>query len=129
MIAIAGLSTLGKEILQPKNPLNRRAIERIMRAEGGGDRARAGSSRGERGGAGSSFLPVTQTKATFADLKKAIDRQEVEMQGLKYWLIHKAAHDHSVSEALCARLNQIGLRCGVDLSTFPPMSPFPDQLS
>ena len=43
--------------------------------------------------------------------------------------MQKATHDHSVSGALFARLDQIGLRYGVDPSTFPPMPPFLEELS
>ena len=102
-----------------------------MRIDKGGDGAGTVSSKGDQGGAGSSSWParLTQTIATFADLARVADKQEVEMQGLKYWLMQKAAHNHKVSEALCARLNQIGLRYGVDSSTFPSMLSFPDQLS
>ena len=37
LVAIASLSTASQEVLQPENPLNRWAIERIMKVEAGGD--------------------------------------------------------------------------------------------
>ena len=46
LIAVAGLSTLG--------PLNRKAIEKIMEVDSGGDRGAIGLLGGDRGGAGSS---------------------------------------------------------------------------
>ena len=49
LIAAVGVSIFSQEILQPKNPLNHKAIERITRVEGGGDGSGAGAS-----GAGSS---------------------------------------------------------------------------
>ena len=126
LIVAAGLSTLSQEILQ-----SWRAIERIMRAEEGEEGAGAVSSRGDRGGASSSSRPArpTQTKATLADLARVTDKQEVEMQGLKYWLQQKMAYEHSVYQALGARLEQISLRCDMNSSTFPLMLLFPDQLS
>ena len=47
LIVATSLSTIGQEILQPKNPLNRKAIDRIMRADEGGDEAGIGSSKGD----------------------------------------------------------------------------------
>ena len=44
LIATVIVRTLCQEILQQKNPLNRRAIERILRVEGGGDGSGAGAS-------------------------------------------------------------------------------------
>ena len=95
LIVATSLSTIGQEILQPKNPLNRKAIDRIMRVDEGGDEAGTGSSKGDWGGVCSSSRPTIQTKATLADLARIVDRQEDEMQGLKYWLMQKAVHDHS----------------------------------
>ena len=49
LIAMVGVSTLDQDILQLKNPLNQRAIERITRAEGACDGSGTGAF-----GAGSS---------------------------------------------------------------------------
>ena len=102
-----------------------------MRADREGDGVGASSSRGDRGGVGflSCLARPTQTMATLDDLARALDKQEAEMQGLKYWLMQKTAHDHGVSKVPCARINQISLLYGMDPSTFPQMTPFPDQLS
>ena len=50
LIATVGMNTLDQEILQSKNPLNRRAIEWITRANGGGEGSGADAS-----GVGSSY--------------------------------------------------------------------------
>ena len=44
LIAVTGVSTFGQEILQLKNPLNRRTIEQITKVEGGGEGNGAGAS-------------------------------------------------------------------------------------
>ena len=48
---------------------------------------------------------------------------------MKYWLLQKAAYDHSVSETLNTELDQINLRCGVNPSTVPGMPDFLEELS
>ena len=71
LIAATSLSTLSQEILQPKNPLNRKAIEWIMRADGGGDGGGAGTS-----GTGSSQQArLAKTRATITDLARVVDEQ------------------------------------------------------
>ena len=64
LIAVVGVSTLNQEILQPKNPLNCRAIEWIMRAEGGGE----GSGAGASGVGSSQQARSSRTRAIVADL-------------------------------------------------------------
>ena len=49
-----GLDTTRKEILLPKGLLNYKALERIIKAEGGGRGDGTGSSRGGGGGTGPS---------------------------------------------------------------------------
>ena len=44
LIAAAGVRTLGQDIPQPKNPLKRKAIEWITKAEGGGEGSGSGAS-------------------------------------------------------------------------------------
>ena len=41
----------------------------------------------------------------------------------------KTAYDRSVGETLLAQLDAISLIVGVDSTTIPHMSPYPDQLS
>ena len=41
----------------------------------------------------------------------------------------KVAYDRSVRETLCAQLDAINLRLGLDPTTIPQMPPYPDQLS
>ena len=41
----------------------------------------------------------------------------------------KVAYDRSVEERLCAQLDVISLKVGMDPSTIPQMPPYPDQLS
>ena len=43
LIVVTGVSTFDQEILQLKNPLNRRTIEQITRVEGGGEGNGAGA--------------------------------------------------------------------------------------
>ena len=69
MIADAGLSTLNQEILQPKNPLNWRAIKRIMRADGGGDGNGAGTSYASS----SQWAKPAKTWAAVVNLARAVD--------------------------------------------------------
>ena len=45
LLGAVGLSTDGQEVLQNKNPLNRRAIECIMKTELGGDGGGVSSSQ------------------------------------------------------------------------------------
>ena len=51
-----GMDTTREEILQPKGPLNCKALEPIVKTEGKGSDGGASSSRGGGGGAGSSQL-------------------------------------------------------------------------
>ena len=75
LIPGAGVSTLNQKILQPKTPLNRRAIERITRADGGGDGGGARAS-----GAGSSQQArLGKTRVTIADLARVVDEQQAKL--------------------------------------------------
>ena len=64
LIATAGLSSLGQEILQLKNPLNWRAIEQITRVDGGGD----GGGVGASGEISSQQAKPGKTRETVVDL-------------------------------------------------------------
>ena len=96
-----------------------------MGAEIQADVAGAGSF-----GAGSSQLArPANIRATISDLARIVDQQHAELQGIKYWLLQKAAYDCIVNEVLGVRLDQISLHYSVDPSTFPLMPPFPEELS
>ena len=41
----------------------------------------------------------------------------------------ESSYDRSVGETLNTKLDQINLRCGVDLSIVQPMPEFPEELS
>ena len=80
-IAAAGLNTLCQEILQSKNPLNRRAIKQIMRADSGGGSGGAGTFV-----TGSSqYARPAKTRATIIDLARVVNEQQAEIQGIKNW--------------------------------------------
>ena len=50
------------------------------------------------------------------------------MEGMKNWLLHKAAYDRTLNKTLNAKLDQISLHCGVDPSTVLLMPDFPEEL-
>ena len=71
LIATVIVRTLCQEILQQKNPLNHRAIERILRVEGGGD----GSGVGASGSGSSQRARSSRTRATVVDLARTVDEK------------------------------------------------------
>ena len=85
--------------------------------------------RHSSGAGSSSGTGAKKTKATMADLTRAIDQQQAEMTGVKNWMLQKAAYDQTAHEALRAQLDMISLCCRVDHSTVPPFPPFPEQLT
>ena len=49
------------------------------------------------------------TRATVVNLARAVDEQQVEIRGMKYWLLQKATYNCSVSDTLNTKLDQISL--------------------
>ena len=85
LIAATGLSTSGQEVVQPKKPLNPQAIEHIMKNKSGG-KGDASSSQPSQRAAG---------KGTMGDLARRVEDEQMEIQGMKYWMPEKAAYDAS----------------------------------
>ena len=111
LVAVAGLDTIGQEVLQPKKPLNWLTIEHIMKNEMAID-----------GGVNSSQPPRWNTgKATLADIAKAMEQQEMEIQGIKQWLQEKAAYDASCFQAMGNMFQYFGISARFDMSQFPQM--------
>ena len=84
------IDTIGHEVLQPKGPLNPKAIEHIVTLE----------LRQKATGASSSTMRApraahpTQTCATITYLTQAIERHEAQLHGMRNWMGSKAADDH-----------------------------------
>ena len=106
---------MGSEVLHLKGPLNQKAIECIIMTE----------IRQEATGASSSDARApcpaspTQSRDTIADLTRVVERHEAQLHGMRNWMAAKAAYNRSMGKAMCARLNALILRNGVDLAMMP----------
>ena len=61
----------------------------------------------------------SQTRATIADLTRAVERHEAQLHGIRNWMAAKAAYDRSIGEAMRARLDALMLNSGVDPALMP----------
>ena len=70
----------------------------------------------------------TQTRATIADLTRAIKHHEAQLHGMRNWMAAKAAYDYSMGKAMCACLDALILRNGVDPAMMPEVPTYPENL-
>ena len=79
LIACHGIDTTSQEVLQPKSPLNPKAIEWIVTLELRQEATRASSSATQ---APRPARP-SQPRATITELARAYEKQEAQIQGMK----------------------------------------------
>ena len=125
LIAAHGIDTTGAEVLQPNGPLNEKAIEYILMSDLRQEVIGASSS----GARAPRPARPPQTQATIADLTRAVERHEAQLHGMRNWMAAKSAYDHSIGEAMCARLDALILNSGVDPTLTPQVPTNPDNLT
>ena len=64
-----------------------------------------------------------------ANLARVVEHHEAQLHGIRNWMAAKAAYDCSMGEAMCARLDAIILRNGVDPVTMPEVPTYPENLT
>ena len=125
LIASHGIDTTSQEVLQPKGPLNSKAIKRIVRFEVLQEASGASSS----GAWAPHPARPTQTNATITDLARVVECQEAQLYGMRNWMAAEAAYDRSMGEVLRTHLDAISMQVGVDPAVVPHMPPYPEQLT
>ena len=120
-----GIDTTGSEVLQPKGPLNQRAIESIIT-----QKLRQEAIGARFSGAWAPHLAhPTQTRSTVSNLTRAVERHEAWLHGMRNSMAAKAAYDCSMGEAMCARLDALILRNGVDFAMIPEVTTYLENLT
>ena len=125
LIASHGINTTNHEVLQAKGASNPKAIERISSLDLRQEAIRASSS----GARAPRPAHTTQTRATIADLTRAVELYEAQLHGMRNWMAAKAAYDHRMGEAMCVRLDALIMRYGVDPTTMPEVPTYLENLT
>ncbi|MCQ7926300.1 hypothetical protein NP234_24245, partial [Salmonella enterica] len=126
LIAAAGIDTVGDEVLQPKKPLNERAIFRIKKNIAEEGEGAAGPSQPSR-------RPTA--RGSMANFEGVLDQLMREMEAIKNELAYTrqyqmtwAEHNDHQFQTLDQVMRPIAQSSGIDMTTLPNLAPFPDQL-